>query len=422
MRPKTLDEYVGQEHIIAPGKMLRRAIEADMLSSIILYGPPGTGKTTLANIIANTTAMEFTAINATTSGKKDMQEVIASAQKRWNDENRGTLLFIDEIHRFNKAQQDYLLPFVENGTVVLVGATTENPYFEVNGALLSRSTIFKLELLSKYEIVKTLKRAKDDKENGFGNIDIEIGRGVFRFWADMANGDARSALSAFDLAVRTTPPDENGTITINMDAAKDCIQKRSVRYDKDGDKHYDNISAFIKSMRGSNPDAAVYYMARMLSAGEDPKYIARRIMVHASEDVGNADPMALVVASAAAEATDRIGMPEARIILAQAAIYVACAPKSNTCVSAIGDAMETVKNTWTQDVPIHLRDAHYKGAAKFGHGVDYVYPHDYPYHYVKQQYMPDNLTRKTLWNPGTLGTEGMQKKWIEFLRKEYDYR
>ena len=387
MRPTTLEEVVGQQHIIGKDKLLYRAIKADKLGSLIFYGPPGTGKTTLAKVIANTTSSEFTQINATIAGKKDMEEVVKEAKDRLGMYQKKTILFIDEIHRFNKGQQDYLLPYVEDGTITLIGATTENPYFEVNGALLSRSRVFELKSLEKEDIKVLLKRAVYDKEKGMGAFRAEIDDDALEFLADLAGGDARSALNAIELGVLTTERSADGMIHITLDVASECIQKRVVRYDKTGDNHYDTISAFIKSMRGSDPDAAVYYLAKMLYAGEDIKFIARRIMICASEDVGNADPMALTVAVSAAQAVERIGMPEAQIILSQAVLYVASAPKSNSACNAIFAANESVRRTKTT-VPVHLQDAHYKGSAKLGHGIGYQYAHDYPNHYAHQQYLP----------------------------------
>lgn len=405
LRPVTLDEMVGQQHIIGKDKLLYRAIKADKLSSIILYGPPGTGKTTLAKVIANTTSAEFLQINATSSGKKDMEEVITQAKNSQGMYQKKTILFIDEIHRFNKSQQDYLLPFVEDGTVVLIGATTENPYFEVNGALLSRSIIFELKNLSSEDIRTLILRAVSDREKGLGAYDAVIDEDALEFLADVSNGDARAALTAIELGVLTTGRSEDGKIHITLAVASECIQKRVVKYDKSGDNHYDTISAFIKSMRGSDPDAAVYYLARMLYAGEDIEFIARRIMIAAAEDVGNADPMALVVATSAAQSVERIGMPEAQIILSQAVTYVASAPKSNAAVCAISDAMEAVKGTMTAPIPVHLQDAHYKASQKLGHGVGYKYAHAYPNHYVEQQYLPDGLTDRKFYQPTENGYE-----------------
>ena len=405
MRPETLDQVVGQKHIVGPGTLLYRAIKADQLGSIIFYGPPGTGKTTLAKVIAHTTKAEFCQINATVAGKKDMEEVVQNAKDTLGMYGRRTILFVDEIHRFNKSQQDYLLPFVEDGTLILIGATTENPYFEVNGALLSRSRIFELKALEKEDILELLHRAVTDVEKGMGSYRAVLDEDAADFLADVANGDARAALNALELGVLTTPRAEDGKIHIDLEVAQECIQKRAVRYDKDGDNHYDTISAFIKSMRGSDPDAAVYYLGRMLYAGEDIKFIARRIMIHAAEDVGMADPQALNVAVSAAQAVERIGMPEARIILAEAVIYIASAPKSNSVISAIDQAMEAVRTEKTRPVPVHLKDTHYKGAEKLGHGAGYLYPHDFPGHYVKQQYLPDGMEGRTFYHPSDEGFE-----------------
>lgn len=416
LRPTTLEEVVGQEHIIGKGKLLYRAIKADKLSSIIFYGPPGTGKTTLAKVIANTTSAEFLQINATSAGKKDMEQVVKQAQDNAGMYQKRTILFVDEIHRFNKSQQDYLLPFVEDGTIILIGATTENPYFEVNGALLSRSIIFELHSLQTDDIKRLLRRAVEDTERGMGSYKVRLTEDALDFLADMADGDARAALNAIELAVLTTERGEDGLITITLDVAQECIQKRAVRYDKSGDNHYDTISAFIKSMRGSDPDAAVYYLARMLNAGEDIKFIARRIMICAAEDVSNADPMALVVAVSASQAVERIGMPEAQIILAQAVTYVASAPKSNSAVCAISDAMAAVRDTMTAPIPVHLQDAHYKSSQKLGHGVGYKYAHDYPNHYVKQQYLPDGLTDRMFYHPSENGYEKTIREYFEKIK------
>ena len=415
MRPERLEEVVGQQHIIGKGKMLYRAIMADKLSSVIFYGPAGTGKTTLASVIAHTSSSEFVQINATSAGKKDMETAVEEAKQRLAMYQRRTIMFIDEIHRFNKAQQDYLLPFVEDGTIILIGATTENPYFEVNGALLSRSIIFELKPLEKDDIKTLLKRAVDDSEKGMGGYNVQIDDDALDFLADMAGGDARAALNALELGVLTTPLNSNGKIHINLDIASECIQKRVIKYDRDGDQHYDVISAFIKSMRGSDPDAAVYYLAKMLSAGEDIKFIARRIMICASEDVGNADPQALQVAVSAALAVERLGMPEARIPLSQAAIYVACAPKSNASYMAVDSAMSNVNKVKTT-VPVHLRDAHYGGAEKLGHGIDYKYAHNYPNHYVKQQYMPDEILGERFYEPDGNGYEKIINEYLEKIR------
>ena len=420
LRPTTLDEMVGQQHIIGKDKLLYRAIKADKLSSIILYGPPGTGKTTLAKVIAHTTSAEFLQINATSAGKKDMEEVIAQAKNNQGMYGRKTILFIDEIHRFNKGQQDYLLPFVEDGTIILIGATTENPYFEVNGALLSRSIIFELKSLSKEDIRTLILRAVNDREKGLGAYDAVIDDDALEFLADVANGDARAALTALELGVLTTDRSEDGIIHITIDVASECIQKRVISYDKSGDNHYDTVSAFIKSMRGSDPDAAVYYLARMLYAGEDVKFIARRIMILAAEDIGNADPMALTVAVSAAQAVERIGMPEAQIILSQAVTYMASAPKSNAAVNAISKAMDVVGRTKTPPVPTHLQDAHYKSAEKLGHGLGYKYAHNYKNHYVKQQYLPDGLTNEVFYEPSENGYEATIREYYRKIHEDPD--
>ena len=416
MRPKTLEEVVGQQHIIGKDKLLYRAIRADKLSSVIFYGPPGTGKTTLAKVIAGATKAEFVSINATAAGKKDMEAVVEQAKNSLGMYGRRTILFIDEIHRFNKGQQDYLLPFVEDGTIILIGATTENPYFEVNGALLSRSVIFELKSLDKEDIRILLRRAVTDEERGMGAYHAVLEPDAEDFLADISNGDARAALTAIELGVLTTERSEDGKIHITLDVAQECIQKRAVRYDKDGDNHYDTISAFIKSICGSDPDAAVYYLARMLYAGEDIRFIARRMMISASEDVGNADPNALNVAVSAALAVERIGMPEARIILAQAATYLASAPKSNASYLAVDRATECMKQTMTAPVPVHLQDAHYKGSEKLGHGLGYLYAHNYPNHYVEQQYLPDALKDEVFYEPTEIGYEKQIKEHLQFLR------
>jgi len=427
MRPRTPDEIVGQEEIIAPGRLLYRAIEADKISSLILYGPPGTGKTTIAKVIAGATKSRFISINATTAGKKDMEDAVNEAKSILGMNSQKTILFIDEIHRFNKGQQDFLLPFVEDGTVTLIGATTENPYFEVNGALISRSMIFELKPLTAENIISLLKIAVTDEERGMASYNPYIDKAAVDFIADVAGGDARHALNALELAILTTKPDDEAFeskeaslkdadvagpadkskpgIHITLDVAQECIQRKAVRYDKGGDNHYDTISAFIKSMRGSDPDAAVYYLARMLDAGEEVSFIARRIVICAAEDVGMADPNALVVANAAFEAVIKVGMPEARIILSEAAIYVATAPKSNSAICAVDDALEEVRNSGSLPIPPHLQDAHYKGAAKLGHGIGYMYAHDYPDHYVEQQYLPYELDGKEFFRPDGQGYE-----------------
>ena len=418
MRPTTLDEVVGQKHIIGKDKLLYRAIKADKLGSVIFYGPPGTGKTTLAKVIANTTSARFEQINATVAGKKDMEEIVKNAKDSIGMYGQKTILFVDEIHRFNKSQQDYLLPFVEDGTITLIGATTENPYFEVNNALLSRSRIFELKPLEKQDIRELVMRAVYDTEKGMGTYGADITDEAADFLADVANGDARAALNAVELGILTTDKSDDGKIHITIDVAAECIQKRVVRYDHDGDNHYDTISAFIKSMRGSDPDAAVYYLARMLYAGEDVKFIARRIMICASEDVGNADPNALVVAVSAAQAVERIGMPESQIILSQAAAYVATAPKSNAAYMGIAKAMKTVADTRTMPVPAHLQDRHYKGAEKLGHGLGYKYAHDYPNHYVTQQYLPDGMEGMRFYEPSENGDEKKSREHMEFSKRE----
>ena len=410
LRPTTLDEVVGQEHIIGKDKLLYRAIKADKLSSIIFYGPPGTGKTTLAKVIANTTSAEFTQINATVAGKKDMEEDNLGMY------GRKTILFVDEIHRFNKGQQDYLLPFVEDGTLILIGATTENPYFEVNGALISRSIVFELKPLSTENIKQLILRAVNDKEKGMGAFNARIDDDAADFLAEISNGDARTALNAIELGILTTDKSEDGTIHITMEVAEQCIQKRAIRYDKSGDNHYDTVSAFIKSMRGSDPDAALYYLAKMLYAGESVEFIARRIMISAAEDVGMADPNALTVAVSAANAVHQIGMPEAKIILAEAVVYMATAPKSNASYMGLEKAMSAVQNTKISRIPVHLMDAHYKGAAKLGHGDGYKYAHDYENHYVNQQYLPDELVNEVFYNPGDLGYEVKVKEHFKKIK------
>lgn len=417
LRPRTLEEVVGQQHIIGKDKLLYRAIKADKLSSIIFYGPPGTGKTTLAKVIAGTTSSEFKSINATVAGKKDMEEVTQAAKDLQGMYGKKTILFIDEIHRFNKGQQDYLLPFVEDGTIILIGATTENPFFEVNGALISRSMIFELKPLEKEDVKSLIMRAVTDDERGMGAYNADIDEEALEGLADIAGGDARHALNAIELAILTTDKSEDGKIHITLPIIEDCIQKRVVRFDKTGDNHYDTISAFIKSMRGSDPDAVLYYLAKMIYAGEDLKFIARRIMICASEDVGNADPQALQVAVAASQAVERIGVPEGYYALSQAALYVATAPKSNAACG-IFDAMDVVKETGTLPIPTHLQDAHYKGAQKLGHGVGYKYAHDYKNDYVKQQYLPYELTGREFYKPKGNGYEAKIKEHMARLKRE----
>lgn len=417
MRPTTLEEVVGQRHIIGKDKLLYRAIKADKLSSVIFYGPPGTGKTTLAKVIANTTSAAFMQINATVAGKKDMEEVVGKAKNNLGMYQKKTILFVDEIHRFNKGQQDYLLPFVEDGTLILIGATTENPYFEVNGALLSRSVIFELKALEKQDIRELLMRAVSDKKRGMGSYEALLEGEALEFLSDVANGDARAALNALELGILTTERAKDGKIHITLDVAQECIQKRVICYDKSGDNHYDTVSAFIKSMRGSDPDAAVYYLARMLYAGEDITFIARRIMICAAEDVGNADPQALSIAVAAAQAVERLGMPEARIILSQAVTYIASAPKSNAAYVAVDEALEQIKRERTAVIPPYLQDSHYKGAEKLGHGVGYQYAHDYPYHYVKQQYLPYGMENAKFYRPTENGYEKKISEYLNFIKQ-----
>lgn len=416
MRPKKLEEIVGQQHILGKDKLLYRAIQADKLGSVIFYGPPGSGKTTIAKVIAHTTSAEFMQINATAAGKKDMEEVVHQAKDNLGMYGKRTILFVDEIHRFNKGQQDYLLPFVEDGTLILIGATTENPYFEVNKALLSRSILFELKALQIEDIKMLLERALKDEEKGMGAYEAEAEEEALTFLADMAGGDARNALNALELSILTTERSQDGKIHITLSVASECIQKKAVHYEKGGDNHYDTISAFIKSMRGSDPDAAVFYLAKMLYAGEDIKFIARRIMICASEDVGNADPQALVVAVAASQAVERLGMPEAQITLSQAVTYVASAPKSNAACMAVFNAAESVKSVRTT-VPPHLQDSHYKGAAKLGHGMGYKYAHDYPNHYVEQQYLPTEILGSRFYEPTENGYEKNIRDHLDRIRR-----
>lgn len=420
LRPKSLENFIGQEHIVGKDTLLYRAIKADKISSLILYGPSGTGKTTLAKIISNTTKGIFLQINATTSGVKDIKELVDKAKSNLALSSKKTILFVDEIHRFNKSQQDTLLPYVEDGTIILIGATTENPYFEVNRALISRSIIFKLEPLSSSNIKKIIKRAIEDKENGLGHFNIRIDEDALDFISSICNGDARVALNAIELAGLTTKKSSDNIIHINMQIAEQCIQKRAINYDKNGDNHYDTISAFIKSMRGSDPNASVYYLAKMLYAGEDPKFIARRIIICASEDVGNADPRALQVAVSAFQATEMIGMPECRIILSQAVCYVASAPKSNSSYMAINKAMSDVENIKIKQIPPYLKDTHYNGATNLGNGIGYKYAHNYEKNYVKQQYLPDEIKNNIYYKPSNNGYEKNIKKWLEFLKDNCD--
>lgn len=415
MRPRTLDEYIGQEEIIGKGRLLRRAIEADQLSSVIFYGPPGSGKTTLAEIIANTTGGNFRTLSAVSSGVADIRELLKFAREEQKLYGRRTVLFIDEIHRFNKAQQDALLPAVEDGTVVLIGATTENPFFEVNSALISRSRIFRLKALTPEHIYTLLRRAVEDPR-GLAEYHACIDEDALRHWANVCGGDARTAYNAMELAVVTTEPGEDGLRHVDLAIAEESIQARNISYDKDGDWHYDVISAFIKSMRGSDPDATLHWLARMTEAGENPEFIARRIMICAAEDVGLADPQALVVATAATDAVHYVGWPEARIILAEAAVYVATAPKSNSAYMGINAAIADLKNKPFSGVPMHLRDASYKGAKSFGHGKGYKYPHDFPGHYTPQQYLPDELKDAAYYHPGNNGREARIREVMENIR------
>lgn len=417
MSPLTLDEYAGQEHIIGKGKMLRRMIEADRLSSIILFGPPGVGKTALARVIANTTKSRFEQLNAVTAGVSDIKKIVGDASNPLLSEGRKTVLFIDEIHRFNKLQQDALLPYVEDGTVVLIGATTENPFFEVNKALVSRSTVCQLKPLESKDIVKVLKNALSDKERGFGSMDIKISEETLLKIAETSNGDARSALNSIELAVITTPPSSDGSITITDEVMKECIQTKTVLFDKDGEYHYDNISAMIKSMRGSDPDAAILYLARALAAGEDIEFLARRIMICAAEDVGMANPNALLVAVAAHECARSVGMPEARIPLAEACIIVASSPKSNAAYLAIDKALDDATNTDTGVVPMHLRNAPAKGMEDLGYSVGYKYPHDFPGHVTKQQYMTDKTIGKKYYEPTDIGYERKIIEYLDYVKK-----
>ena len=417
MAPRNLDEYVGQEHIIGKGKMLRRMIEADRLSSIILFGPPGTGKTAMARLIANSTSSKFARLNAVTAGVSDIKNVVADALNPLLSEGKKTVLFIDEIHRFNKLQQDALLPYVEDGTLVLIGATTENPFFEVNKALVSRSTVLQLQPLTDENISTILRNALTDKERGYGNINICIEESTLKHMAYISAGDARNALKALELAVMTTPPDSDGTIVIDDDVVSDCMQKRQVLFDKDGENHYDNISAMIKSMRGSDPDAAVLYLARALAAGEDIEFLARRILICACEDVGLANPNAILVADAAYHACASVGMPEARIPLAEACIMVAASPKSNSAYLAIDKALEDARNEDTGSVPMHLRNAPVTGMKDLGYSVGYKYPHDFPGHITSQQYMPDKMVGTVYYEPTDIGYEKKIDEYLKYVKK-----
>lgn len=417
MRPRNLDEFVSQEEIIGPGRLLRRAIEADQLSSLIFWGPPGCGKTTLAEIIANTTGGNFRPLSAVSSGIGDIREIIGFAKDELKFYGRRTILFIDEIHRFNKTQQDALLPAVEDGTVILIGATTENPFFEVNGALISRSRIFRLKALGEEDIFTLLKRAIND-ERGFADYHLQVDEEALRHWAFVSGGDARTAYNALELAAMTTSPDDQGIRHIDLVIAEESIQRRNVSYDKKGDWHYDVISAFIKSMRGSDPDATLHWLARMTEAGEAPEFIARRIIICAAEDVGLADPFALTLAIAAAEAVHYVGWPEARIVLAEAAVYMATAPKSNSAYMGIEAAIEDLYQKPFSGVPLHLRDTSYRGAKQLGHGKGYKYPHDFPGHYVAQQYLPEDFKDKCYYHPSVNGKEIKIGELLAFLREK----
>ncbi|WP_010630286.1 replication-associated recombination protein A [Sporolactobacillus vineae] len=415
MRPQTLDEFVGQEQIVGKNRLLRRAIQADKLTPMIFFGPPGTGKTTLAHIIAKSTSAYFEQLNAVTAGVGDLRKVISGAEERLKFDRQKTILFIDEIHRFSKSQQDALLPSVEKGIIILIGATTESPMFEINPALLSRSRLFRFVPLTEDDIRRILLNALHDKERGYGSEKIRLDADALDHLVRVASGDSRSALQALELAALTTDPDKNGVIHINLEVAEESIQKKVLHYDKKGDNHYDTVSAFIKSMRGSDPNATLYWLAKMIAAGEDPKFIARRIFIHAAEDVGLADPNAILVANAAVTAVTFIGLPEARIPLAEAALYVATAPKSNAAVVGIDQALDAVKHDRTGEVPMHLRDAHYKGAAKLGHGKGYLYPHDFEGGYVPQAYLPPHLQDKTFYHPSPRGYERTVQKRLDYF-------
>jgi len=417
MRPTSLEEFVGQEHIIGPGKLLRRAIESGEIGSAIFWGPPGCGKSSLAAIIAKTCKCDFENFSAVTSGVADVRRIIARAKERRRLYGRKTILFVDEIHRFNKAQQDAFLPHIEDGTITLIGATTENPYFEVNSPLISRSRIFRFEQLTNEQVEKVIRAALADEKRGLGKWNVILEDAALHHIVNLANGDARSALNALEMAVMTVPPNAEGKRIITLETAEDAVQHRAIQYDKDGDTHYDVASAFIKSMRGSDPDAALYWLARMIHAGEDPRFIARRLVIQAAEDVGNADPMALVLATAAAHAVEYVGMPEAQIPLAQATIYLACAPKSNASYVGINRALKDVAERRVKPVLVHLRDASYRGASRLGHGIGYKYPHDFPDNWVAQEYLPEGVQSQPYYEPTNNGYEADIKSRLEKLKK-----
>ncbi len=416
MSPRTIEEFVGQEHITGKGRLLYRMIKADRISSIILYGPPGTGKTSLARIIAATTKSSFEKLNAVTAGVADIKRIVSDTQNPMLNPSGRTVLFIDEIHRFNKAQQDALLPYVENGTIVLIGATTENPYFEVNKALISRSSVFMLKPLNSTDIENIIRAALADKERGLGSYDLAVDDEAVSYLAEISNGDARSALNAIELAAVTSEIEGDGHIHITLRTIEECVQRKAITFDKSGEAHYDNISAFIKSMRGSNPDAALFYLARALYAGEDPEFLIRRIIICASEDVGMANPTALQVAVAAAQGIHMIGMPEARLLLAHAAVMVATSPKSNSCYKALGKAATDVETKRTGEVPMHLRNAPVKGMSDQGYGKGYKYAHDYPGNIVKQEYFPEGMEGTVYYEPTSNGYEAKIKEWLERFR------
>ena len=418
MCPRTIEEFVGQEDIIGKDKLLYRMIKADRIKSIILYGPPGTGKTSLARVIASTTKTDFKQLNAVTAGVADIKRIVADTQNQFLNPRGKTVLFIDEIHRFNKAQQEALLPYVENGTIILIGATTENPFFEVNKALISRSFVFMLKPLEKEHIKKIITNALEDRERGLGDYDLQVDEDAIEFLSDVSNGDARIALNALELAVITSGMGRDGRIRIDLETVRECVPKRPIVFDKSGDSHYDNISAFIKSMRGSDPDAAVFYLARALYGGEDPEFLARRIIIAASEDVGLANPTALQVAVAAAEAVRMIGMPEARIILSHAAITVATSPKSNSAYVAISKALDDIESKRTGEVPMHLRNPVTQEMKELGYGEGYKYAHDYPGNIVNQQYLPDEMKGTIYYEPSSNGFEARIKEWLDKYRKK----